>query len=154
MTSAVRTERPQGAPVGPARGSRRALLPLALAAGGLAVALLVQAVFDPFRTDVPLCPVYHLTGLHCPGCGAIRSVHALLDGDLALALRSNAVLMVALPVVALGFGRWTLRRIRGLRTAPPPSSVVLAGAVIAVVFGILRNLPFFWFLAPVSFVGA
>nr|WP_276545116.1 DUF2752 domain-containing protein [Brachybacterium muris] len=101
-----------------------------------------------------MCPVYHLTGLHCPGCGAIRSVHALLDGDLALALRSNAVLMVALPAVALGFGRWTLRRMRGLRTAAPPSSVVLAGAVIAVVFGILRNLPFFWFLAPVSFVGA
>lgn len=154
MTSAVRTERPPGASVGPARGSRRALFPLALAAGGLAVALLVQAVFDPFRTDVPLCPVYHLTGLHCPGCGAIRSVHALLEGDLALALRSNAVLMLALPVVALGFGRWTLRRIRGLRTAPPPSRVVLVCAVIAVVFGILRNLPVFWFLAPVSFVGA
>lgn len=154
MTSAVRTERPPGASAGPARGSRRALLPLALAAGGVAVALLVQAVFDPFRTDVPLCLVYHLTGLHCPGCGAIRSVHALLEGDLALALRSNAVVMLALPVVALGFGRWTLRSARGLRTAAPPSRVLLICAVIAIVFGILRNLPVFWFLAPVSFVGA
>lgn len=150
MTSAVRPARPTGAPPGPAR----LMLPAVLVLGGLALALLVQAVFDPFRTDIPLCPVYHLTGLHCPGCGAIRMVHALLDGDLALALRSNALLLAATPLVAVGTVRWTLRRARGLTTPVPGRPVVIAAVVVALVFAVLRNLPAFWFLAPVSFVGA
>ena len=47
----------------PARGLRRALLPAGIVAGGLALAVGVQLVVDPFRTDIPLCIVYHLTGL-------------------------------------------------------------------------------------------
>lgn len=157
MTAGVRTERPPRAPVGPARGPRgirRALLPAAVVLGGLALALTVQAVFDPFRTDIPLCVVYHLTGLHCPGCGAIRSVHALLEGDLALALRNNAMIIGALPFVALAIGRWALRRVRGLPTPMPPTWAVISAAVVAITFAVARNLPAFWFLAPVSYVGA
>lgn len=139
----------------PARGLRRALLPAAIVAGGLALAVGVQLVFDPFRTDVPLCIVYHLTGLYCPGCGAIRAVHSVLAGDLLLALRSNALITVALPLVAMAFGVWTIRRVRGRTTDLLPSTRVawVLVALIAV-FTVLRNLPAFWFIAPISFIGA
>lgn len=154
MTTAVRTQRPHGAPAAPARGARRALLPLAILAGGAAAALLVQGVFDPFRTDVPLCAVYHLTGLHCPGCGASRAVHALLDGDLLLALRNNVLVVTALPLVAALYARWTVRRVQGRPLRMPPTLLVLAGVLVAVLFAVLRNLPAFWFLAPTSLIGA
>lgn len=137
-----------------ARGPHRALLPLGIAAAGLAIAVGVQLVFDPFRTHIPLCVLNHLTGLECPGCGAIRSVHALLDGDLLLALRNNALITVAIPLIAIGLLTWAVRRVRGLRTDLMPSRAVLLALVsIAVLYAVLRNIPAFWFLAPISFVG-
>src|SRR5699024_3622710 len=112
-------------------------------------------VLDPFQTDIPLCPVYHLTGLHCPGCGAIRSVHALIDGDVLLALRNNVLIVIALPAVAAGVVLWTVRRVQGRITNPlQPTAVVLALVALVAVFAVLRNLPTFWFIAPTSLVGA
>lgn len=138
----------------PAHGPRRALLPLLIGAGGLALAVLVQLVFDPFRMHIPLCVLNHLTGLECPGCGAIRSVHALLDGDLLLALRNNALITTAIPLIAIGLVTWAVRRARGLRTDLMPSRTVLLVLVgIALLYAVLRNLPMFWFLAPISYVG-
>lgn len=155
MTTGVGDRHGATAPAVPARGPRRALLPVGIVAGGLALAAGVQLVFDPFRTDIPLCIVYHLTGLYCPGCGAIRAVHSVLAGDLLLALRSNALITIALPLVALAFVVWTVRRVRGLATDLLPSTrtayVLLA---LIAVFTVLRNLPPFWFIAPISFIGA
>ena len=156
MTTAAQERPGRAAPGAPApRGARRLLLPLGIVGAGLAIAVGVQLVFDPFRTHIPLCIVHQLTGLDCPGCGAIRAVHSLLAGDLLLALRSNALLVLSLPLIAAGLAMWTVRRVRGLRTDLMPSRTALLVMVgIAVLFGVLRNLPAFWFLAPISYVGA
>lgn len=131
------------------------MLPLGLLAGGGALALGVQKVFDPFRQDIPLCPVYHLTGLYCPGCGATRAVHAAIDGDLLLAAQNNVLIVVALPLVSLGLVWWAVRRVQGRTTDLMPSrAAVLVLVALVVVFGALRNLPAFWFIAPTSLVGA
>lgn len=155
MTAAARAEHGTAVRRPPARGARRALLPLALGAAAVLLAVGVQQVFDPFRTHVPLCLVHQLTGWDCPGCGAIRSVHAVLAGDLLLALRSNALVVTAIPLVGLGLSLWAVRRARGRRTDLMPSRRLLLVLVgIAVLYAVLRNLPMFWFLAPVSYVGA
>lgn len=154
MTTAAREGHGAPVPDRALRGPRRAALPLAIGAAGLALALGVQLVFDPFRTHLPLCLVNHLTGLECPGCGAIRAVHALLAGDLLLSLRSNALIIAALPLGGAGLGLWAVRRARGLPTDLMPSPrVLLALVAVAVLFAVLRNLPAFWFLAPISYVG-
>jgi hypothetical protein len=153
--TAAAQERAAHRPAGePSRGAHRLLLPLGIAGAVLALAIGVQLVFDPFRTHVPLCLVHQLTGLDCPGCGAIRAVHSLLAGDLLMALRSNLLITLAIPLTAIGLGAWAVRRARGLRTQLQPtrtSLLVLAGVVLA--FTVLRNLPAFWFLAPISYVG-
>ncbi|WP_114856092.1 DUF2752 domain-containing protein [Brachybacterium sp. YJGR34] len=155
MTTAARAPRGEAAADTPAGGLRRVLLPLAVLAGGAALALGVQAVFDPFRTHIPLCIVHELTGLECPGCGAIRSVHALLAGDPLLALRSNALVITALPLLALGMVLWAVRRARGQFAGLRPSTrTLLVLIAIIVLYTVLRNLPAFWFLAPISYVGA
>ncbi|WP_341855343.1 DUF2752 domain-containing protein [Brachybacterium sp. GPGPB12] len=128
--------------------------PLGIMGAALALAVGVRLIFDPFRTHVPLCIVNHLTGIECPGRGALRAVHSLLAGDLLLALRSNLLIILAIPLTAIGMGVWTPRRARGLTTELTPSSttvLVLTGVVL--VFTVPRNLPAFWFLAPISYVG-
>lgn len=154
MTTAAGEQHGRAVPRTTAPGPRRALLPLGLAGAGIGLALAVQLVFDPFRQHIPLCLLNHLTGIECPGCGAIRAVHSLLAGDLLLALRSNALIIAAIPLTAAGLAVWTVRRVRGLATTLMPSNTVMTVvAVIALLFMLLRNLPAFWFLAPISYVG-
>lgn len=135
-------------------GWRRTLLPAGLGLLALGGALGVQQVFDPFRQDIPLCPVQRLTGLHCPGCGATRCVHALLDGDLLLAAQSNILVLLAIPVTAVLLVLWAVRRAQGRTVPMPPPTVVAVIATLALAYGVLRNLPVFSFLAPPTLVGA
>lgn len=44
----------------------------------------------------PPCLLYQLTGIYCTGCGMTRSVFALLNGDILLALRQNLLIIVGL----------------------------------------------------------
>lgn len=136
-------------------GARGAVLPLALLTAAGAAAIGLQAVFDPFTQDVPLCPFHLLTGLDCPGCGATRAVHALLAGDPVLALRSNAMIVIALPVALALFVRWGHARVRG-RSAPlrPSNTLMIALGALVLAYSIARNLPGLEFLAAPSFIGA
>ena len=81
-------------------------------------------------------------------------MHALLAGDLLLALRSNLLITLAIPLTAIGLGVWAVRRARGLRTDLMPSRTTLFVLIaVMLLFTVLRNLPAFWFLAPISYVG-
>ena len=44
----------------------------------------------------PVCLFHALTGLNCPGCGATRALYALLHGNMRLALKDNALFVLAL----------------------------------------------------------
>lgn len=57
------------------------LLPLSWAAAGMLFFFLPQ--------KLPPCPLHHLTGIPCAGCGSTRSTDALLHGDFLRALWFN-----------------------------------------------------------------
>jgi len=58
--------------------------------------------FDPATARFyPHCVFHDLTGLQCPGCGTTRALHHLLHGDVAGALRLNAMLFVVLPFAVI-----------------------------------------------------
>lgn len=111
-------------------------------------ALLGGALY--FKVWLPLtnlgipCPFFKVTGHYCPGCGITRAITALLGGDLKLAWHNNALLFFV-PLVFIAY--YTLRRYRFTKQA----ELVLYIAIgFALVYGLLRNLPAFSFLAPID----
>ena len=87
-------------------------------AGGAALALAGAALlflFDPATSRLyPSCPLHSLTGLLCPGCGTLRSLNRLLNGDLAGAFSMNAAAVIAFPLLAY----YGLSLFRTSRAAP------------------------------------
>jgi uncharacterized protein DUF2752 len=90
----------------------------------------------------PACLFYKMTGLLCPGCGALRATHQLLHGHIAAAFHFNALLISSLPLAAYG----CIRAARERAANKPvlawirPNWLWL-GLAILIVFAILRNLP-------------
>jgi hypothetical protein len=96
------------------------------------------------------CPVA-LLGFSCPACGSLRAVNDLTHRDLAAALSSNLLLVLAVPVGLALWGRRLVALWRGGAATAPlavPRGVWVALGVVVVVFTVARNLPFGAWLAP------
>lgn len=120
------------------RGRRAQAL---LALGAFFLVLLVLVFVDPrMARFAPVCPLHVTTGLHCPGCGTGRALHALVHGDLGRALRLNALTVAAIPVFLALTLRAALRPETPL-PLPPLWLQVAIYALLAFVF-VARNLPF------------
>ena len=123
-----------------------------------AASLFVYAV-DPTKTTVyPQCLLYNLTGIYCAGCGATRSLYALLHGRMLLALHDNALFVAALPVLLYVLASHALCAWRDnawprVEVQPRGFAWNVAGFfALMLAFMILRNLPgepFAW-LRPLS----
>jgi hypothetical protein len=92
-----------------------------------------------------------MTGLHCPGCGALRGLYELAHGHLLTAIGMNPLVFIGLPVL-IGFHLVQKRRrqegiFESLLARPAFAWAALA---VVVLYWILRNLPFYPFtlLAP------
>jgi hypothetical protein len=132
-------------------GRKRYRCLAALLAGVAGVILL--RIFDPASSGIfPPCPLHYLTGFYCPGCGSLRAIHQLLQGNVQAAWAMNPLTLVMLPFIGYGLASEALLQFRG-RGLPQPMlsgvSIRILCAVI-VVFGVLRNIPFYPFdlLAP------
>lgn len=98
-------------------------------------------LFDPVGSGLyPPCLFRAATGLFCPGCGTARAFHALANGDLAAALRWNALAVLLLPPLLLFQAALFVRPSLGQGRRFPAALVWLL-AVVTVAFGVLRNLP-------------
>jgi hypothetical protein len=138
----------------PAFVARRPALAPAATLAGAGAACLALAVADPRTGDSlwPVCPFHAITGLDCPGCGALRGIRSLLSGDVAAAAGYNVLLLVALPVLAAAWLAWASEAMG--RPLPGrgrlPGWAVRAAPFVVGAWWVLRNLP--W--APFSALGA
>lgn len=97
----------------------------------------------------PVCVFHELTGLNCPGCGGTRSLYALLHGHLELAMKDNALFVLLTPAAALRYTWLAGRKMAGRPAGSFFTPAILWGLlVVAVVFAVARNLPWFSFLSP------
>jgi hypothetical protein len=118
-------------------------------AGGGCAAFLYLVSPSSHQVFLP-CPFRALTGLYCPACGGLRMVHDLLHGHLTAAAHDNAVAIVA---VGLGLAAWLTWSIRCLHGRPAPGRPTwLSPAIIAVmiIWTVVRNIPAFTALRPVT----
>ncbi|MGW4895235.1 DUF2752 domain-containing protein [Kitasatospora sp. NPDC004240] len=121
---------------------RAASPPLGLLAAGLAGSAYLWSR-DPHLPGqlLPFCVWRRVTGLECPGCGGTRMAYDLLHGDLAAAWRDNAVLLLALPLVALLYLTWLRHGLAGRRWRPTlgrGGKIAVLGTAAA--WTVLRNL--------------
>jgi uncharacterized membrane protein len=117
---------------------------------GIAGAFTYVGLVDPNETGhYPVCPLYGITGVYCPGCGGLRSAHAVANGDFATAFGDNALAVVGYAIFAVVWVVWVVRAWKGLpvRVTLRPAWWWAFGAVV-LVFSVARNLPFGSSLAP------
>lgn len=118
--------------------------PLAAAAGVLA-ATAALSLRDPHQHGSwGLCPLKVLTGWNCPGCGGLRAVNDLTQGDLAAAAQSNLLLVVLIPLALAGWVLWVRRRWKSgdpVLGAQAVQSLTLAASSLAIAFAVFRNTP-------------
>ena len=95
----------------------------------------------------PVCPLFKLTGLACPGCGLTRAFHALFHGDVLTALDFNAMLPFYLFFFGYIFSGMILIAVRGrgvsIKFLHP--AVIAGFLIISFSFAVLRNLPYYPF---------
>lgn len=93
---------------------------------------------------IPVCPFWSVSGLYCPGCGSLRSTHAMLNGDFGVGFRTNPLMML----IGVPLGSWFLvdqffvvfgrKRMRPLFRS---SLVAWAGLALLIAFFVIRNMP-------------
>ncbi|MGW1803887.1 DUF2752 domain-containing protein [Streptomyces sp. NPDC002078] len=135
------------APAGPVW--RRLAVPAGLLAAVAGAFAYVGAVDPNAPGHYPVCPLYRITGLYCPGCGGLRSAHAFVHGDLLTALRDNALGVAAYLGFAVLWTVWVVHAVRGrpVRLDPRPAHLWALGALL-LVFTAVRNLPSGGWLHP------
>ena len=127
------------------------------AAALIAAAALVYLYFtgEGEGAGIP-CMFHQITGFYCSGCGASRALRSILHFDFYRALRYNAIFTLCLPLFAVYFGSLSVSYIRfGKDRVSEKISMkfVWIFIALALIYGVLRNVPAFSFLAPVTLGG-
>ncbi|KAB8188243.1 DUF2752 domain-containing protein [Nonomuraea phyllanthi] len=133
------------------------LAPLGVAGATGAVFAFVGLVDPNQPGHYPTCPFLWITaeisggpGLFCPGCGTLRTIHALAHFDPVTALGLNPLAVVTIPFLLFWWGRWVVRAWQGRprRTTLAHPAWLWAFIGVVMVYWVVRNLPFGAFLAP------
>ncbi|MFJ1544619.1 DUF2752 domain-containing protein [Streptomyces sp. NPDC088246] len=128
---------------------RRLATPVGVMAAVIGAFGYVGAVDPNQPGHYPVCPLLRFTGLYCPGCGGLRSAHAVAHGDIAAALGSNALAVLGYGIFAVLWVVWMARASRGRPMSIAAKPVVWWGTgAVLLIFSIVRNLPFGSVLAP------
>lgn len=109
-------------------------------AGGSVLLLCFYWLYTHYRQFFPPCVFFQLTGLHCPGCGVTRALHALLHLDIARAAHMNALfILVGLPILLI----LGLEMVQGKLYVSARAHRLMGYGylIVAVLFTVARNIP-------------
>lgn len=98
-----------------------------------------------FNFTIP-CLFHEITNLYCPGCGITRMFLALFKLDFYQAFRYNPLVFILLILSIVYF---LVKKI-GKLNFKFPNYIYYYLLFIVIIYGILRNIPLFSFLAPTT----
>ncbi len=109
------------------------------------ILILLYKTYNPGSISYfPKCPFKEFTGLKCPGCGSQRSIHYLLNFEFLNAFKANAILVLSIPYLLLGFifdiWRNPSERVLKWRKVLFGQKAIMVVLVIIISFWIVRNL--------------
>ncbi|WP_308860146.1 DUF2752 domain-containing protein [Paenibacillus endoradicis] len=88
------------------------------------------------------CPFHTLTGLYCPGCGVTRAAIELLQFNFQASFHYNMLIYSLIPLYGL---YWLSQHFHKKLSA---NIIMIFMITLTITFGILRNIPYFSWLAP------
>jgi hypothetical protein len=110
---------------------------------GVIAGLGVLYKFPPGQCSLyPSCPIFRLTHLYCPGCGATRALAALLHGQWTDAIAYNPLFVLALPLLLVFAAAvyWSAITERHVSWPSVPRPVLIAFLLITGIFTVVRNV--------------
>ena len=114
----------------------------------LCLGIFLYILYD-FHIRIP-CAFKTLTHLNCPSCGVSRMCVSISHGDIKSAFCYNQVLIFLTPLIALYYIFYQIRYIRtGQRKISKlENNTMILIIVILIIYGIVRNLPFYPYRLP------
>ena len=97
------------------------------------------------------CPILLITKKYCPGCGITRMFLSLLKLDLYQAFRYNPLMFILLPILLpyLIYQLYIyLYQKKDILIDHYPKKLLWTLLAIVVIYGVIRNVSYFSFLAP------
>lgn len=94
------------------------------------------------------CPIHKFIGIYCPGCGITRMFVSLFELNFYQAFRYNPLLFIYLIFLGVYYLYYLIMRTLGKKPIKLSDKFLYVIIVITVLFGILRNINLFSWLAP------
>ena len=95
------------------------------------------------------CLFYKITGLYCPGCGITRMFISIFNLKFYQAFRYNPLVFILLILLIIYCGLDSIKYTIKKRHITIPKNFYIILLILVILFGILRNIPLFSYLAPV-----
>ena len=116
--------------------------------------VLFRSFLSEAKAILPTCFLYTSTGIYCPGCGGTRAAEALVNLKVGEAMRQNAwavsAFLIGIPFATLVSLRVRFPNVSALVYFRWRSWMVWFLVTTIGLFWILRNVPAFYWLAPVG----
>ena len=110
---------------------------------------IIYYIITRFGISIP-CMFKEITGLYCPGCGVTRMCINLIQLNFYDAFRSNQACFFVFPVLEVIFARRAYCYVKygAVKNEKWMSVITVIIIIVLLVFGVLRNSPYFDFLRP------
>lgn len=114
----------------------------------VSIFFLYEIIYNKYKFGIP-CIFHKLTGLYCPGCGITRAVFSLLNFKFKDAIHYNLLLFIVVPFILFYLIKKLIYWINGSKNVLILSNKFLYTLLfITLIYGFIRNLDAFSFLAP------
>ena len=95
------------------------------------------------------CVFHQITNLYCPGCGITRAIFSLIELDIIGAIKYNILIVTIIPLIIFNY---LVKIINWINLKEQkeiyPKTIWNIILIFVILFGILRNIEIFSFLAP------